>query len=80
MARFQIGILEDVLGASWVDVFPKAKALGYDGVELGLRAKNYRDTDLWSDEGIDALAGRSQETGIPIFSVCLHTFWDFTFA
>ena len=66
--------------ADWVDVFPKAKSLGYDGVELGINANTYRDTELWTDGGIEALAKRSQESGVPIFSICLHTFWKFTFA
>ena len=47
MGRFTIGVLEDVLQTDWGEVFPKARALGYDGVELGIRADNYRDSDLW---------------------------------
>ncbi len=80
MGRFQIGILEDVLKADWGDVFPLAKGLGYDGVELGIRGDDYRDTELWTEGGIDTLARRSEESGMPIFSICLHTFWKYTFA
>lgn len=80
MKRFKIGILEDVLKSDWVDVFPRAKALGYDGVELGVRASTYRASDLWNEEGIDALGQRAESAGVPVFSVCLHTFWHFTFA
>jgi hexulose-6-phosphate isomerase len=80
MGRFKIGILENVLNADWDDVFPLAKALGYDGIELGIRGENYRDTELWMEGGLDALAHRSEESGIPIFSICLHTFWTYTFA
>ena len=80
MSRFTIGILETVLKASWEDVFGAAKSLGYDGVELGVSADDYRESELWTDGGIDALLGRSRDSGIPIFSICLHTFWKHTFA
>ncbi len=80
MGRFGIGVLEDVLKTDWTDVFPRARALGYDGVELGIRADTYTDTELWSDKGLTALAKRAEESGIPIFSICLHTFWTYTFA
>lgn len=80
MARFRIGILEDVLKADWVEVFPAAKALGYDGLELGIRGDTYRDSELWTDEGVEALAARSADSGVPILSVCCHTFWQYTFA
>ena len=80
MNRFKFGILEDVLQSDWVDVFPKAKALGYDGVELGVRGNTYRTSDLWNEEGIEALGQRAESAGVPIFSVCLHTFWHYSFA
>ncbi|MCY3765974.1 MAG: sugar phosphate isomerase/epimerase [Gemmatimonadetes bacterium] len=80
MDRFKFGILEDVIQSDWVNVFPRAKALGYDGVELGVRANTYRASDLWSDETIEILGERAESAGIPVFSVCLHTFWRYTFA
>lgn len=80
MDRFKFGILEDVIQSDWVNVFPRAKALGYDGVELGVRASTYRASDLWSDDNIEALGQRAESAGVPVFSVCLHTFWHFTFA
>ena len=80
MSRFKFGTLEDVLQSDWVDIFPKAKALGYDGVELGIRGNTYRASDLWNEEGIEALGQRAESAGVPILSVCLHTFWQYTFA
>ncbi|MDP6779365.1 MAG: sugar phosphate isomerase/epimerase family protein, partial [Candidatus Latescibacteria bacterium] len=80
MERFTIGILEDVLEASWEDVFGVAASLGYGGVELGIRADSYRESELWTEGGIDALARRARESGVPILSICLHTFWTHTFA
>lgn len=80
MNRFKFGILEDVLQSDWIDVFPNAKALGYDGVELGIRGNTYRASELWTEEGIEALGQRADSAGIPIFSLCLHTFWQYSFA
>lgn len=78
--RFTIGTLESVLKTNWVDLFPVARSLGFDFVELGLRGDDYTWTDLWSDEGLDALKLRSERANIPIASICLHTFWKYAFA
>lgn len=80
MSRFSIGTLESVLRSDWTDVFPRAASLGFDNVELGVRAHNYRDTELWQEGGLDLLKERSKRSGIPIASICLHTFWTYTFA
>lgn len=79
MGRFQVGTLEQVLGTDWTEVFTKAKEIGFDGVELGVQGDSYRDSELWTEGGIEALAAR-QKASLPIFAVCLHTFWKFTFA
>ena len=34
MGRFTIGTLESVLKSDWVDLFPMARSLGFDCVEL----------------------------------------------
>lgn len=80
MGRFTIGTLEEVLKTDWRGVFPLAKSIGFDGVELGIREDNYRASELWTEGGLEALAERSEEHGVPIFSICLHTFWKYTFA
>ncbi len=80
MGRFTIGTLESVLKTDWVDVFPVARSIGFECVELGVRGDDYLRTELWSPEGLDALKARSDRANVPIASVCLHTFWKYTFA
>ena len=80
MGRFQIGTLEAVLNAHWGDVFHKAKSLSFDGVELGVYGHNYRESEIWLEGGWEDLRERSESAAMPILSVCLHTFWTYTFA
>lgn len=80
MGRFTIGTLESVLKSDWIDLFPIARSLGFDCVELGVRGDDYLRTELWSNEGLEALKARSEQAHIPIASICLHTFWKYTFA
>jgi hexulose-6-phosphate isomerase len=49
-------------------------------VELGVRGDSYPGTELWSADGIAALSNRSRSAGVEIASICLHTFWTFSFA
>lgn len=80
MSRFSIGTLESVLRSDWRALFPRAASLGFDVVELGVRAADYRATELWVEGGLEELKKRSTRSGIPIASICLHTFWTYTFA
>lgn len=80
MSRFTIGTLESVLRSDWKDVFPRARSLGFDNVELGVRADDYRSNELWMEGGLEVLKERSQGAGIPVASICLHTFWSYSFA
>jgi len=80
MNRFSIGTLESVLQSDWEDVFPRAESLGFDNVELGVNADDYRSTELWIEGGLDILKERSERSGMPVASICLHTFWTYTFA
>jgi sugar phosphate isomerase/epimerase len=80
MSRFQIGTLESVLRSDWVDVFPRARSLGFDVVELGVRADSYRSTDLWREGGLEILSESAKRNKVAIASVCLHTFWAYSFA
>ena len=77
---YKIGTLEDVIKKDWAQVFDAAKGLGFDGVELGVRGDTYIQTELWSAEGRQALAARASRTGVEIASICLHTFWKYSFA
>ena len=80
MNRFLTGTLESVLRSDWTDVFPRARSLGFDCVELGVRADTYRSTELWREGGLDVLAERAKRNKVPIASICLHTFWGYSFA
>jgi len=80
MSRFNVGTLESVLRSDWVDVFPRARSLGFDAVELGIRGDDYRSTEVWLEGGLDALKERSTQSKMPIASFCLHTFWTYSFA
>lgn len=75
----KVGTLETVLKLPWTEVFDGAARLGFDGVELGVRT-DYADTELWSEQGRRDLRARSQATNIPIASICLHTYWQVSFA
>lgn len=77
---YRIGTLEDVIQRDWTQVFDAAKTLGFDGVELGVRGDTYIRSELWSAEGREALRERSRQSGVEIASICLHTFWRFSFA
>lgn len=80
MSRFSIGTLESVLRSDWIDVFPRARSLGFDTVELGVRANDYRATELWQEGGLATLKERSENSKMQIASICLHTFWSYSFA
>ena len=80
MSRFTVGTLESVLRSDWSEVFRRAASLGFDCVELGVRADDYRETELWREGGLDVLKERSKRARTPIASICLHTFWKYTFA
>lgn len=73
MARFTIGALESVVRTDWVDLFPVSRSLGFECVELGVRADDYLLTELWNPEGLWALKSRSESANVPIASICLHT-------
>jgi L-ribulose-5-phosphate 3-epimerase len=75
----KIGALDGVLKVPWSQLFPEAQRLGFDGVELGV-GENYTQTLLWSEEGRQQLSDWSQQNNVEISSLCLHSFWRFSFA
>ena len=78
--QYKIGALDDVIRRDWTEVFDAAKAIGFDGVELGVRADDYIRTELWTAEGLKGLKERSAQSGVEVASICLHAFWRFSFA
>jgi len=77
--RFRLGAIDGVLKASWEEVFKLASKAGLEGVELGV-GEDYFKTKLWNVEGRRELKELSEASGIPIVSICLHTYWRFSFA
>lgn len=79
MSEQKVGVLDSVLQVEWDDLFDAAARLGFNGVELGVR-RDYASTALWSEAGRKRLLKRSQDAGIPVASICLHSYWQLSFA
>ncbi len=75
----QIGILDGSLNLPWEKLFAEAARLGFDGVELGV-GQDYDKTKLWNAVGRRELISLSQTSGVAIASICLHSYWHFSFA
>jgi sugar phosphate isomerase/epimerase len=75
----KIGALDGVLAKPWLELFDEAKQLGFDGVELGVGG-DYQNNLLWTAEGRKQLRDQSEQNGIPIGSVCLHSYWQWSLA
>lgn len=80
----KIGALDSVLtgekrSLAWDEYYPLAQSLGFEGVELGVRA-DYDQTQLWDKAGRGKLLALSQQTGVATASICLHSYWSYSFA
>jgi len=67
----KIGAMDGVLAKPWSELFEEAARLGFDGVELDVKAETYLGSEVWSEEGRAALRERRERTGVEIASVCL---------
>jgi len=73
----KIGAMDNVLVKPWSELFDEAARLGFDGVELDLKAETYLDSEVWSERGRRALVDRSRRAGVAplagveIASVCM---------
>ena len=67
----KIGAMDNVLVKPWSELFDEAARLGFDGVELDLKAETYLDSEVWSERGRRALVDRSRRAGVEIASVCM---------
>ena len=79
----KIGTLDGVLAGKnktpWEGLYPMARRLGFEGLELGVGG-DYDKTQLWSKEGRAKLLQCSRETGVATCSICLHSYWTYSFA
>ncbi len=67
----KVGAMDNVLRKPWSELFEEAARLGFDGVELDLRVETYRDSEVWSESGRQALLARSRGAGVEVASVCM---------
>jgi sugar phosphate isomerase/epimerase len=67
----KIGAMDNVLAKPWTELFEEAARLGFDGVELDVKAHTYQGSEVWSAAGRKALLARSRQTGVEIASLCL---------
>jgi sugar phosphate isomerase/epimerase len=67
----KFGAMDNVLVKPWEELFEEAARLGFDGVELDLRVETYRESEVWSEKGRQALTERSKASGVAIASVCM---------
>jgi len=60
-------------GGGRTRLFPKAKELGFHGVELGI-GLDYREDPLWTGDGYvrQAIKEETRLTGVEAASICLH--------
>jgi len=75
----KIGAMDGALKQPWERLFDVAAKIGFEGVELGVR-KDYEDTKLWDVQGRLTLKKLSETCNIPIASICLHVYWQISFA
>lgn len=59
------------------DLFRQAAELGFDGVELDIRA-DWREEPPMSAESRDEVKRHSQETGVEVPSLCIGALWEFS--
>lgn len=82
LGKHLLGLYEKALcpDDAWTTRLQKAKALGFDYVEISIDETDARLARLdWSDEQIESLRRSCFETGVPIQSMCLSAHRRFPF-
>ena len=79
-----IGALDGVLAGprremTWEQLFETAAGLGFAGMELGV-GPDYDQTKLWDEAGRRELTAAAEGAGVVASSVCLHSYWQYSFA
>jgi sugar phosphate isomerase/epimerase len=77
--RMKYGIRDGMLRLPFEQTFAEAKRLGFDGVEIFIGG-NYREHELWSDEGIAKIQKLSADADIEVSSLSPGGFTSYTFA
>ncbi len=75
----RFGIMSACLPGSYREVIEASADIGFDGVELDVGA-DYEANMLWSRDGRAELKRLLSERGLALSSICLGTFWTYSFA
>jgi L-ribulose-5-phosphate 3-epimerase len=73
------GLMSSSMPGSYEEVIRQAGEIGFDGVELDVDAE-YESSLLWQAEGRKAIQRLLSEAHLELPSVCLGTFWTYSFA
>jgi len=73
------GIRDSMLRLPFEESFAEAKRIGFDGVEICIGG-NYREHQLWSEEGIADIQELSNDADIEVSSLSPGGFTSYTFA
>jgi len=74
----KIGIRNGSMGfPEMEDLFEQAAQIGFDGVELDIRA-DWREEPVMSAEGRAEIKRLSEETGVEVPSLCIGALWKFS--
>lgn len=84
LGSMKIGILDDIMKGKrpelgWLDLLPLAAKKGFAGFEFGV-GQNYEESMLWNAAGRRELVEAAKKAGIEIASVCVHSYWHYSFA
>ena len=73
------GLMSSSMPGPYEEVIREAGKIGFDGVELDVGAE-YDQNLLWSPAGRADIKGWLSAAGLELASVCLGTFWTYSFA
>lgn len=73
------GLMSSSMPGTYEEVIRNCGRLGFDGVELDVGA-DYESNMLWQAEGRSRLRRLLSDAGLELASVCLGTFWTYSFA
>ena len=73
------GLMSGCIPGSYPEVIAACGKIGFDGVELDIGA-DYAENMLWKAAGRKEIAGLLRSNKLELASVCLGTFWTYSFA
>lgn len=74
----KIGIRNGSMGfPEMADLFEQAAQIGFDGVELDIRA-DYEEEPVLTDEGREEIRRLSADTGVEVPTLCIGALWKYS--